>query len=248
MTKAMAMLAPPRAPLEIKDTAPDVAPDDDTGFLVAPLITRDETGHVPPNLEKSFPGRPSLTNTYQAAKAAMPTRKDRTSALVALAMKGDISMRPGSSALQSVVREIKGYQSKLAEHNATVAQARDVREARKVAAELVDPPEEILPSHIRDRVEFEERVPFKGPVEHEADLAAEAQRVAESYKFPRDILKYTLEDMGWWLAKIGMNQYRAAFTGAGIDGETFLQLRPDDVVRIVGVVDRVHANYILSER
>lgn len=215
----------------------EVGPDED-GVTVAPQQLLNDVGQKASTLRSRFP-KPTLGPHATGAGA-----RSSTDPLMQLVLADAMFPRPTSGALKSVVKEHRSRQASSLARRMAVSDSLMGSDMN----ERVDPPVEYLPEHLREAAEKEERFPFCGPVEIEKQLADEAMRSAEVYPFPGDATYYTVQDVGWWLAKVGFAQYRSLFAVAGITGEILLLISPSQVLTAVGVTDRAHVNKIVAAR
>ncbi len=64
---------------------------------------------------------------------------------------------------------------------------------------------------------------------------------ANSHPFPPDVRFWTKEDVGHFLVTLGLQQYRAAFAEAAVDGDFLLVLDPNDCADVLGVEHALHS-------
>jgi hypothetical protein len=163
--------------------------------------------------------------------------------LKAMPAKGDI-VNP----MRSVARDFRTHFDSLLEQRLGKVLRKDEAILALIPQRTLDPPAEYVPPHVLERQAEAERLPFIGPGEAEKAIEDDAQRTADLHPFPPDVLRYSTDDVAWWVAKIGLAKYRVRFSEAGIDGETLLQMRAGDFVSALGIDDHSHVNALLAER
>jgi len=90
--------------------------------------------------------------------------------------------------------------------------------------------------------------PFLGPEESVTIIVGDEAKAADRVELPSDALHFTVDDVGWWLTRLGYAQYRPHFAAAGIDGPCLLQLAGHDFVRLVGMRDHAHITAVVAAR
>jgi hypothetical protein len=163
--------------------------------------------------------------------------------LKAMPAKGDI-VNP----MRSVARDFRTHFDSLLEQRLRKVLRKDEAILALIPQRTLDPPAEYVPPHVLERQAEAERLPFIGPGEAEKAIEDDAQRTADLHPFPPDVLRYSTDDVAWWVAKIGLAKYRVRFSEAGIDGETLMQMRAGDFVSALGIDDHSHVNALLAER
>ena len=66
--------------------------------------------------------------------------------------------------------------------------------------------------------------------------------------FPDEVRLWTVDDVGRWLDTLTLTQYKQAFKEATVDGEFLLELRPDDMVDVLGIDHQLHVRKIVLAR
>jgi len=64
---------------------------------------------------------------------------------------------------------------------------------------------------------------------------------ASAHPFPQDVRFWTKEDVGHFLVTLGLQQYRAAFAEAAVDGDFLLALNANDCADVLGVEHVLHS-------
>lgn len=184
----------------------------------------------------------------QAAAAAAAKRAAAVPALVKMMLKAMPAEGRVVNPMRSVARDFKGHFDSLLTARVDSLLKPNAEMRALIPQSTLDPAAEYVPPHVRAAQEEAERAPFMGPEEAAKGVEDDAARTAEIHAFPGDVLRYTVEDVAWWVAKCGLTKYRLLFSNAGINGETLMQMAPEDFVAVIGITDYHHINVLLAER
>merc|ERR1711871_737161 len=117
---------------------------------------------------------------------------------------------------------------------AAAAAAANVPSLKKMsmgAGEIVDA------MKMKEKMEDDER----------AARVAEANSAAED-PFPEDVTLWSITDVGRWLESLSLPQYRGAWEEAAVDGEFLMELEPEDMRDVLGMVHELHVKKVVVAR
>merc|ERR1711871_1241851 len=80
-----------------------------------------------------------------------------------------------------------------------------------------------------------------------AARVAEANSAAED-PFPEDVTLWSITDVGRWLESLSLPQYRRAWEEAAVDGEFLMELEPEDMRDVLGMVHELHVKKVVVAR